>query len=74
MVIGSYGGEGWLSGRCSSEYEASRRGMDPRVAAAPYPLRLMLGIPGKCFPYKESYSRPELHQHYALMDVGCARR
>ncbi len=50
VLIGLYdGGEGRLSDRRSSKYEASQRGMGPSVAAASYPVRLMPGIPGKCF-------------------------
>ncbi len=66
---------GRLSGRRSLKYEASRRGLDPRVAAAPYPLRLMPGIPGNYhLPYKESYSQPEPYPHKAMMSADCVHR
>ncbi len=63
VLIGSYGGEG--SALRSPLFEigdgsrsASRRGVGPSVAAAPYPHRLRPGIPGKCSPYQESYPQP----------------
>jgi hypothetical protein len=48
--------------------------MDPRVAAAPYPVRLMPGIPGNYhLPYK-GYSQPEPYPHKAMMSVDCVHR
>ncbi len=61
-------GRGRLSGRRSSEYEASRRGMGPRVATAPYPFRLMPGIPGNYHLHYKGYSQPEPYPHKAMID------